>query len=138
MQKTLSIIKPDAIAGKNIGKIISMIEEAGLKITAQKMFWLASDEAERFYAVHQDKSFFEDLIKNITSGPIIVQVLESENAVEDYRKLMGGANPAAAEEGTIRKRYGTSIEDNAVHGSDTVETANREIHFFFNELEIMK
>lgn len=138
MENTLSIIKPEAVARGLCGKIISQIEESGLKIVAQKMLQVSSDQAARFYAPHQGKAFFDGLVKSLTSGPIVVQVLCGENAVEDYRKLMGNTNPIAAEEGTIRRLYGISIEKNAVHGSDSTETAEREIDFFFNQLEILK
>lgn len=138
MERTLSIIKPKAVAANLSGKIISMIENEGFKIIAQKMLRLSYSQAEKFYAIHHEKSFFEELIESITSSPIIVQVLEKEDAVAEYRKLMGNVNPVAAEDGTIRRLYGTSIEDNAVHGSDSIETSEREINFFFNELEIMK
>ena len=121
MEKTFSMIKPEALFRGVSGKIITKIEESGLKIIAQKMLWLSADEAARFYA-----------------GPIIVQVLAGENAVENYRHLMGSPNPAAAEDGTLRRLYGVSIEKNAVHGSDCLETAEREIAFFFNQLELMK
>ncbi len=132
------MIKPEALFRGVSGRIITKIEESGLKIIAQKMLWLSADEAARFYAVHQDKSFFAELIENITAGPVIVQVLAGENAVENYRHLMGSPNPAAAEDGTLRRLYGVSIEKNAVHGSDCPETAEREIAFFFNQLELMK
>lgn len=138
MENTLSIIKPEAVTRGLCGKIISQIEESGLKIVAQKMLQMSSEQAARFYAPHQGKAFFEGLVENITAGPIIVQVLCGENAVENYRKLMGNTNPVAAEEGTIRRLYGISIEKNAVHGSDNTETAEREIDFFFNQLEILK
>ncbi len=136
MQKTLSIIKPTAISGQQSGKIISMIEESGLKIIAQKMILLSQEKAQEFYGEHKDKSFFEDLVESVTTGAIIVQVLQSENAVEDYRKLMGSTNPITAEEGSIRKLFGISIKDNAVHGSADIDAANEEIAFFFNKLEI--
>ena len=138
MENTLSIIKPEAVTRGLCGKIISQIEESGLKIVAQKMLQMSSEQAARFYAPHQGKAFFEGLVENITAGPIIVQVLCGENAIENYRKLMGNTNPVAAEEGTIRRLYGISIEKNAVHGSDNTETAEREIDFFFNQLEILK
>ena len=138
MQQTLSIIKPEAVSRNVCGKIISMIEESGLKICAQKMLKLSIQEAAEFYSAHQGKAFFDGLVESLTSGPIVVQVLSGENAIEDYRKIMGNTNPVAAEEGTIRKLYGQSIEKNAVHGSDSEETAEREIAFFFNQLEILK
>ena len=136
MEKTLSMIKPEAVGRGLSGKIIAAIEESGLKVVAQKMLRLSREQAARFYAVHQNKAFFDELIENITAGPVIVQVLAGENAIEEYRRLMG--NPAAAEEGTLRRLYGVSIEKNAVHGSDGPETAEREIAFFFNRLEILE
>ncbi len=138
MEKTFSMIKPEAVLGGNAGKIMTAVEESGLKIVAQKMLRLSPEQAGSFYAVHRDKAFFDELIENITAGPVIVQVLAGENAIEEYRRLMGAANPAAAEEGTLRRLYGISIEKNAVHGSDCAETAEREISFFFNQLEIMQ
>ena len=138
MEKTFSMIKPEAVSRGLSGKIITQIEKNGLKIVAQKMLRLSAEQATRFYAVHQEKSYFDELIEDITAGPVIVQVLAGENAVENYRQLMGTPNPASAEEGTIRRLYGLSIEKNAVHGSDTPETAEREIAFFFNQMEIMK
>ncbi len=138
MENTLSIIKPEAVTRGLCGKIIAQIEESGLKIIAQKMLQMTSEQAIRFYAPHQGKSFFDGLVENITAGPIIVQVLSGEHAIEDYRKLMGNTNPVAADEGTIRRLYGLSIEKNAVHGSDNSDSAEREIAFFFNQLEILK
>ncbi len=138
MERTFSMIKPEAVLGCVAGKIITRIEESGLKIIAQKMLRLSKEQAACFYAAHKDKAFFEELIENITAGPVIVQVLAGENAIEEYRRLMGAANPAAAEENTLRRLYGISIEKNAVHGSDCPETAAREISFFFNQLEIIK
>ncbi len=138
MEKTLSIIKPEAVSRGLSGKIIAAIEQDGLKIVAQKMLRLSHEEAARFYAVHQNKAFFDELIENITAGPVIIQVLAGENAIEKYRRLMGNTNPAAAEDGTLRRSYGVSIEKNAVHGSDCEESAEREIAFFFNHLEILE
>ena len=135
MEKTLSMIKPEAVGRGLSGKIIAAIEESGLKVVAQKMLRLSREQAARFYAVHQNKAFFDELIENITAGPVIVQVLAGENAIEEYRRLMGNTNPAAAEEGTLRRLYGVSIEKNAVHGSDGPETAEREIGWkFWNNL----
>ena len=138
MEKTLSMIKPEAVGRGLSGKIIAAIEESGLKVVAQKMLRLSREQAARFYAVHQIMAFFDELIENITAGPVIVQVLAGEKAIEEYRRLMGNTNPAAAGEGTLRRLYGVSIEKNAVHGSDGPETAEREIAFFFNRLEILK
>lgn len=136
MEKTLSIIKPDATSRNIIGKVNSMIEENGLKIVAQKMIRLTPAQAKAFYAEHAGKAFFANLVEIMTSAPVVVQVLEGENAVAHYRKIMGATNPAVAEEGTIRKTYALSIDRNTVHGSDSLESAKREIAFFFNELEI--
>ncbi len=136
MEKTLSIIKPDATSRNITGKVNSMIEENGLKIVAQKMIRLTPAQAQAFYAEHEGKAFFANLVEIMTSAPVVVQVLEGENAVAHYRKIMGATNPAVAEEGTIRKTYALSIDRNTVHGSDSLESAKREIAFFFNELEI--
>ncbi len=137
MERTLSIIKPDATTRNITGKVNSMIEEAGLKIVAQKRIWLSASQAEDFYIEHKDKAFFASLVEFMTSAPIVVQVLEGENAIEQYRKIMGATNPAVAEEGTIRKTYALSIDKNTVHGSDSPESAQREINFFFSKVEIV-
>ena len=137
MERTLSIIKPDATTRNITGKVNSMIEEAGLKIVAQKRIWLSESQAEEFYIEHKDKAFFAGLVEFMTSAPIVVQVLESENAIEQYRKIMGATNPAVAEEGTIRKTFALSIDKNTVHGSDSPESAQREINFFFSKVEIV-
>ncbi len=136
MQRTLGIIKPDAVKKNVIGKIISIIEENGIKIKAMKMVKLTEEQAKGFYYVHKDKPFFNDLIKFMTSGPVVLMLLEGENVIEKWRKLMGATDPAKANEGTIRKLYGTDIEKNAVHGSDAVETAEYETKYFFNALEV--
>lgn len=136
MQRTLSIIKPDAVIRNITGKINSMIEDAGLRIVAQKRVHLTKEQAEEFYAEHKDKAFFEGLVEYMISAPVVVQVLEGENVIEDYRKIMGATNPAIAEEGTIRRTFGESITRNSVHGSDSPESAAREVSFFFNKLEI--
>lgn len=136
MERTLSIIKPDATLRNITGKVNAMIEDAGLKIVAQKRIRLTKEQAEEFYDVHKDKVFFPNLVEFMTSGPVIVQVLEADNAVELYRKIMGATNPAVAEEGTIRKTYALSIDKNTVHGSDSLENAKREIEFFFSHVEI--
>ena len=130
MERTLSIIKPDATLRNITGKVNAMIEDAGLKIVAQKRIRLTKEQAEEFYDVHKDKVFFPNLVEFMTSGPVVVQVLEADNAVELYRKIMGATNPAVAEEGTIRKTYALSIDKNTVHGSDSLENAKREIEFF--------
>ncbi len=137
MERTLSIIKPDATRRSITGKINSMIEEAGLCIIAQKRIFLSESEAEEFYGVHKERPFFRDLVKFITSGPVVVQVLEAENAISLYRKTMGATNPKDAEVGTIREAHAESIEANSVHGSDSAENALIEINFFFNEKEIV-
>ncbi len=136
MQRTLSIIKPDAVVRNITGKINAMIEDAGLRIVAQKRVRLSREQAEEFYAEHKEKAFFEGLVEYMVSAPVVVQVLEGENVIEDYRKIMGATNPAIAEEGTIRRTFGESITHNSVHGSDSPESAAREVAFFFNKLEI--
>lgn len=136
MEKTLSIIKPDATSRNITGKINSMIEEAGLKIVAQKMIKLSKEQAEKFYQEHRGKSFFDNLVNFMSSAPVVVQVLEGENAISHYRSIMGATNPAVAEDGTIRKTFALSIDKNSVHGSDSIESANREISFFFSQTEI--
>ena len=137
MERTLSIIKPDATRRSITGKINVMIEEAGLSIIAQKRIRLSISQAEEFYAVHKKRPFFNDLVKFITSGPVVIQVLEAANAIALYRKTMGATNPSEAEEGTIRAAHAESIEANSVHGSDSEENAVIEINFFFNKDEIV-
>ena len=136
MERTLSIIKPDAVMRNITGNVNAMIEETGLKIVAQKMIRLTSKQAGEFYAEHKGKPFFNNLVEFMTSAPVVVQVLQGENAVSVYRKKMGATNPEVAEEGTIRKTFALSIDRNTVHGSDSLESAKREVSFFFNELEI--
>ena len=136
MERTLSIIKPDALAKNVTGKINAIIEDTGLKIIAQKMIYLTETQARRFYAEHEGKDFYDRLVKSIIAGPIVVQVLEGENAIKEYRKVMGATNPEIAEEGTIRNLFGTKLPFNAAHGSDSVESAEREINLFFADLEI--
>lgn len=135
MEKTFAIIKPDAVERKITGKIISKIEEAGFNIVAMKKIWLTKKQAEGFYNVHKGKPFFESLTNYMSSGPCIAMVLEKENAIADWRKLMGATNPANAEPGTIRKEFAIDVEKNSVHGSDAKETANYEITYFFSNLE---
>jgi len=135
-EHTLSIIKPDAVERNLIGEILTMIEKAGLRIVAMKHIRLSQKDAEGFYAVHREKPFFEELTNFMASGPIVVSVLEGENAIVRYREIMGATNPANAAEGTIRKRYANSIDANSVHGSDAPETACKEIAYFFSSLEI--
>lgn len=137
MQRTLSIIKPDAVSRNITGKINAMIEDAGLRIVAQKRIRLTKEQAQEFYAEHKEKAFFDGLVEYMISAPVVVQVLEGENAIEDYRKIMGATNPAIADEGTIRRTFGESITHNSVHGSDSPESAAREVSFFFNRLEIL-
>ncbi len=133
LEKTLSIIKPDAVAKNVIGKIYDRFESAGLKIAAAKMAQLSQADAEGFYAVHKERPFFNDLVQFMVSGPVMIQVLEGENAIAKNRELMGATNPAEADAGTIRKDFADSIEANAVHGSDAPETAAFEINYFFGE-----
>jgi nucleoside-diphosphate kinase len=129
------MIKPDAVANGHIGNIINDITKAGFNIRAMKYLHLTKAQAEGFYAVHRERPFFGELVGFMCSGPIVAAILEKENAVEDFRKLIGATNPANAEEGTIRKKYAKSIEANAVHGSDSDENAGIEGHYFFSELE---
>ncbi|MEN1729675.1 MAG: nucleoside-diphosphate kinase [Pseudomonadota bacterium] len=136
MQRTLSIIKPDAVAKNVIGQIYSRFEGAGLKIVAAKYKHLSKAEAEGFYAVHAERPFFADLVEFMTSGPVMIQVLEGDNAIAKNRELMGATDPAQAEAGTIRADFASSIDANAVHGSDGEDTAAEEIRFFFAEDEI--
>ena len=136
-ERTLSIIKPDATRRNLTGKINAHFEGAGLRIVAQKRLWLSRAQAEAFYAVHKERPFFSDLVKFMTSGPVVAQVLEGPNAVAKNREIMGATNPANAAPGTIRKLFAESIEANSVHGSDSLENAQREIAFFFNDQEIV-
>ena len=136
MQKTFSIIKPDAVKRNLIGHINQMIESSDLKILASKKMYLTKKQAEIFYNVHKERPFFNSLVEFMTSGPVQVQVLEGENAVSKYRKIMGATNPEEAENGTIRKLYAESIEANSVHGSDSEENAKIEIQFFFSGSEL--
>ena len=137
-QDTLSIIKPDAMKLKYSGKIIDFIEDKGFTIIAQKKIVLTKRQAEAFYTVHKERPFFNELVDFMISGPILVQIIEAQNAVSFYREIMGSTNPDEAEEGTIRKLYGTNIQCNAVHGSDSTENANIETSFFFSKLETIK
>jgi nucleoside-diphosphate kinase len=136
IERTLSIIKPDAIAKNIIGEIYSRFEKAGLRIVAAKMTHLDQKKAEEFYGVHKGRPFFNDLVAFMISGPVMIQVLEGENAVLKHRDLMGATNPKEAAAGTIRADFADSIDANAVHGSDGIETANQEITFFFAADEI--
>ncbi|MFZ5609036.1 MAG: nucleoside-diphosphate kinase [Pseudomonadota bacterium] len=137
LERTLSIIKPDATRRNLTGKVNAMLEGAGLRIVAQRRLRLSKADAEAFYAVHKARPFFADLVKFMTSGPVVVQVLEGEGAVARNREVMGATNPADAAEGTIRKAFAESIEANSVHGSDSAENAAREIAFFFAERDIV-
>jgi nucleoside-diphosphate kinase len=136
-QRTFSIIKPDATKRNITGKVNAKIEEAGLRIVAQKRLQLTEEQAGGFYAVHKERPFYGDLVKFMMSGPVVVQVLEGENAIAEYRKVMGATNPADADAGTIRAEFAESIDANTVHGSDAPETAAEEIKFFFSDDEIV-
>ncbi len=136
IERTLSIIKPDAVAKNVIGKIYSRFETNGLKVIASKMTWLSPQEAGEFYAVHKARPFYPDLVDFMTSGPVMIQVLEGENAINKNRELMGATDPKKAETGTIRADFAMSIDANAVHGSDGAETANVEIGFFFPGMNV--
>ena len=136
MEQTLSIIKPDAVKRGLAGEINSLIEKKKMKIIAQKMIHLSLNDAKGFYFVHKERAFFNDLCEYMTSGPIVVQVLKGKGVINKYRKLMGSTNPANAEEGTIRKIYGVSVEANSVHGSDSKENSSIEINYFFSSREI--
>ncbi len=136
VERTLSIIKPDAVAKNVIGEIIARFEQAGLKIVAAKMLHLSREQAEGFYAEHKERPFFPALVEFMTSGPVVVQVLEGEGAVLKNRDLMGATNPQEAEAGTIRADFAQSIDANAVHGSDSTESAAREVSYFFDASEI--
>lgn len=137
LERTLSIIKPDATKRNLIGAVNKMIEESGLRIVAMKRIQLTRAQAEAFYAVHKERAFFNELCDFMTSGPVVVQVLEGDNAVAKYRQVMGATNPANAEEGTIRRVFSESIEANTVHGSDSLDNAAIEIAFFFSQMEIV-
>jgi len=137
MEKTLSIIKPDAVAKNVIGKIIDRFESNGLRIAAMKKIKLTKEDAGKFYEVHKERPFYNDLCEYMSSGPVVVMVLEGENAIAKNRELMGATNPKEAAPGTIRADFAESIEANAVHGSDSLENAKKEIAFFFAEREIL-
>ena len=137
MQRTFSIIKPDATKRNITGSINKIIEENNLRIIAQKRIQLSSEQAEKFYNVHKEKPFFKDLIEYMTSEPVIVQVIEGDNAITKYREVMGATNPENAEEGTIRKIHALNVQENSVHGSDSEENAIKEIDFFFDLKEIV-
>jgi len=137
VERTLSIIKPDATRRNITGSIVAMLEEAGLRVVAQRRVKLTREQAEQFYAVHAERSFYRDLCAYMSSGPVVVQVLEGENAIARNREVMGATNPANAAQGTIRARFGESIEANSAHGSDSPETAASEIAYFFSGIEIV-
>lgn len=135
LQRTLSIIKPDSVEKHQIGSIISMIEGAGLKVRALKMTSLTKPQAEGFYAVHKERPFFGELVEFMTRGPVVVMALEADDAIQKYRDLMGATDPAKAVEGTIRKKHGSNIGENSVHGSDSPDTARFEVGYFFPGFE---
>lgn len=137
IERTFSIIKPDAVARNLSGEILAMIQQSGLRVKALKMIHLTRSQAEGFYAVHKERPFFDSLVEYMCSGPVVCSILEGEDAIRRYRDLMGATNPANAAEGTIRKKYAESIEANSVHGSDAPETAAFEMGYFFNALEIV-
>ena len=137
IEQTLSIIKPDATKRNLTGQINSKLEDSGLKIIAQKRILLSKTQAEDFYKVHQERPFYNDLVKFMISGPVVVQVLEGESAVSKNREVMGATNPDEAEDGTIRKEFAVSLEANSVHGSDSLENAKIEISFFFSQIELV-
>lgn len=137
LERTFSIIKPDATRRNITGKIIDRLESGGLRVVAQKRIHMSKEQAEGFYAVHKERPFYNDLVEFMTSGPVVVQVLEGENAIARNREIMGATNPAEAADGTIRKDFAENIEANSVHGSDAPETAATEIRFFFSDDEIV-
>ncbi|MFM2482574.1 nucleoside-diphosphate kinase [Celerinatantimonas sp. YJH-8] len=137
LERTLSIVKPDAVKAKHIGDIYQQLEASNLKIVAAKMLHLTKAQAEGFYAEHEGKPFFEGLVDFMMSGPIMVQVLEGENAIKAYRQLMGATDPSQAADGTLRARFGSSVGSNATHGSDSPESASREIAYFFSDDEVV-
>ena len=136
LERTLSIVKPDGVSGNLIGEVYRRFEKAGLSIIAARMRHLSQAEAEGFYAVHRERPFFKDLVRYMTSGPVVVQVLEGENAIARHREIMGATDPKKAAPGTIRADLATSIDENIVHGSDAPETAAGEISYFFREIEV--
>jgi nucleoside-diphosphate kinase len=135
-ERTLSIVKPDGVGRNLIGEVLSRFEKAGLKVIAARMMHLSQKEAEGFYAVHRERPFFKDLVKFMTSGPVLVQVLEGEGAIAKNREVMGATDPKKAATGTIRADLASSIDENVVHGSDAPDTASREIAYFFREIEV--
>ena len=137
LERTLSIIKPDATERNLTGKINAMFEEAGLRIIAQRRIRLSREQAESFYEVHNERSFFGELVDYMISAPVVTQVLEGKDAVAAHRKIMGATNPSQAEEGTVRKEFALNVQENSVHGSDSVENATKEISFFFSDADIV-
>ena len=137
VERTLMLIKPDAVKKEVEGKIISHVQEKGFKLIALKKLKLTKEQAQQFYIVHKERPFYNELCEFMSSGPIVAMVWEGENAISEIRKIMGATNPDEAEEGTLRKLYGTNVGENAVHGSDSLESAEIEIPFFFNRLEIV-
>jgi len=137
MERTFIILKPDALQNKHVGHILTKIEENGFRIVGLKLLNMSKYDAQKFYEVHKERPFYEDLCNYMSSGPVIVGVLEAENAVQKWRDLIGATDPKDAKEGTIRKLYAKSKEANAVHGSDSVENALKEIHYFFSERELL-
>lgn len=138
METTLGIIKPDATAANHIGQILSMAEEKGLVVAGLKMVQLTRKQAEGFYHVHRERPFFSSLVEFMTEGPVVVFALRGEGAIQKWRQIMGATDPSKAEEGTVRKRFGASIERNASHGSDSPESARFEVRYFFNDLELLR
>ena len=137
LERTLSILKPDTVEKNKIGEVIALIEKAGLRVIAAKLLRLSRPQAEGFYAVHKERPFFGELVEFMIRGPVMVMVLEGENAIASYRKVMGATNPANAEAGTIRKLYAQDVGENAVHGSDAADTAKQEISYFFPGYEVL-
>lgn len=137
LERTFSMIKPDATRRNLTGKIVAKLEDAGLRVVAQKRIWMSRKQAEAFYAVHSERPFYGELVEFMSSGPVVVQVLEGENAVAKNREVMGATNPADAAPGTIRAEFAESIGENSVHGSDAQETAAQEMRFFFSDSEIV-
>ncbi len=132
---TFAIIKPDAVGSGKTGPVLAMINEAGFEISAMKMLRMNTSQAREFYAIHKERPFYASLVEFMTSGPVVVMILKHKNAVEAYRKLIGSTDPQNADEGTVRKKFATSVQNNAVHGSDSAENAAREAGFFFSEIE---
>jgi nucleoside-diphosphate kinase len=137
VERTLSIIKPDATARNVTGKINALFEDGGLRIVGQRRVQLTKAQAQAFYDVHKERAFYDELCDYMVSGPVVVQVLVGDNAVQRHREIMGATNPANAEEGTVRKAFGLNVQENSVHGSDSAENAEKEIRFFFSEFDIV-